>query len=94
MVSVLNIGPKICGFKPGRGAGFLRAINTCSSSSFGEEAKPSGPFCKILWHAKSLQSVMNYASKAKFIVSFIKFLLICHLTTLLVGLPESALVDE
>jgi hypothetical protein len=35
VVSVLATGPKGCGFKPGRGDGFLRAIKISSTSSFG-----------------------------------------------------------
>jgi hypothetical protein len=43
---------------------------------------------------KSLQSVNKYASKAKFIISLAKSLLICYEMRLLVGFPDSALVDE
>jgi hypothetical protein len=35
MVSVLVIGPKVCGFKPGGGDGFLREIKIRSTPSFG-----------------------------------------------------------
>jgi hypothetical protein len=35
MVSVLAIGPKVRGFKPGRGDGFLTAIKVRSTPSFG-----------------------------------------------------------
>jgi hypothetical protein len=31
MVSVLTVGPKICGFKPGRSDCILRAIKTAAS---------------------------------------------------------------
>jgi hypothetical protein len=34
IVSVLAIGPKVRGFKPGRGDGFLRAIKIRSMTSF------------------------------------------------------------
>jgi hypothetical protein len=37
MVSVFIIALKVCGFKPGRGDGFLTAIKIRSTSSFGEE---------------------------------------------------------
>jgi hypothetical protein len=40
MVSVLATGPKVHGFKPGRGDGLLRAIKICSTPFFGEEVKP------------------------------------------------------
>jgi hypothetical protein len=40
MVSVLVIGPKVRGFKPGRGDGFLRAIKIRRNVSSGGEVKP------------------------------------------------------
>jgi hypothetical protein len=41
MVSVFAIGPKVRGFKPGRGDGLLRAIKIRSTPSFGGEVKPN-----------------------------------------------------
>jgi hypothetical protein len=35
MVNVLEVGPKVRGLKPGLGDGFLRAIKTRSTPSFG-----------------------------------------------------------
>jgi hypothetical protein len=52
MVSVLAIGPKVCGLKPARGDGFLRVIKIRSTLSFGGEVKLSAPCCKILMHVK------------------------------------------
>jgi hypothetical protein len=52
MVSVFAIEPKVHGFKPGREAGFLKAINIRIRPSFGGEVKPSFPSRKILWHVK------------------------------------------
>jgi hypothetical protein len=52
MVSVLFIGRKFCGFKPGRSDGFLRAIKILSTTSFGREVKPSAPCRKILRQVK------------------------------------------
>jgi hypothetical protein len=51
VVSVLAIGPKFRGFKPGQG----RRICKCDkinrkTPSFGEKAKPSAPSCKISRH--------------------------------------------
>jgi hypothetical protein len=43
---------KVCGFKPGWGDGFLRAIKVCSMPSFGGEVKPSTPCPQILQHVK------------------------------------------
>jgi hypothetical protein len=48
VVSVLATGPKVRGFKAGRGDGFLRAIKIRSTSSFGWELKPEVPCRKIL----------------------------------------------
>jgi hypothetical protein len=45
MASVLVIGPKVCGFKPGQGRW---EIKTRSTPSFGGEVKPSAPCRKIL----------------------------------------------
>jgi hypothetical protein len=47
MVSVLTIRPKVRGFKPVRGDGFLRAINILNKSSFGREVKPLSSRHKI-----------------------------------------------
>jgi hypothetical protein len=57
MVSILVIGPKVHGFKPDQGYGFLRAIKFGSMPSFQGEVKPSAPGCKILWHAKKFYEV-------------------------------------
>jgi hypothetical protein len=54
MVSVLATGPKGCGFEPGQGVGFLRAIKIRSTPSFGWEVKPDVPCHKILQHVKYL----------------------------------------
>jgi hypothetical protein len=90
MVCVLAIGPKVCGFTPRRGVGFLRAIKVHSMPSFGGEVKPPAPCRKILRHVKkSLRSVKKDTSKAQFI-SFAKMFLICYYMTLLVGFPESS----
>jgi hypothetical protein len=47
MVSVLAIRPKVRGFKPDRGDGFLRAIQILSKTSFGRKVKPEDPSQKI-----------------------------------------------
>jgi hypothetical protein len=46
VVSVLATGPKGCGFEPGQGDGFLRAIKS-AAHLFGWEVKPE-VHCKIL----------------------------------------------
>jgi hypothetical protein len=71
MVSVLSIGPKVGGFKPGGGDGFLRAIKTRRTTSFWE-VKPSAPRREILRRVKSQFGTMNKKKlrKVKFIVSF------------------------
>jgi hypothetical protein len=51
MVSVLVIGPKVRGFKPGRGDGFLRAIKIRRNFSSGGEVKPH--IVEILRHVKN-----------------------------------------
>jgi hypothetical protein len=37
VLSVVVTGPKVCGFKPGQGNGFLMVIKNCSTPSFGGE---------------------------------------------------------
>jgi hypothetical protein len=49
MVSVLAIGPKVSGFKTGRGDRFLRGIKIRSTPSFAWEVKREGR--TILWNA-------------------------------------------
>jgi hypothetical protein len=56
---VLAIGPKVCGFKPGQGDGFLRAIKICSTPSFEGEEKLEASCRKILRHVKQLLATMN-----------------------------------
>jgi hypothetical protein len=52
LVNVLAIGPKIHGFKSGRGRWILRALKFSSMTSFGWEVKPSVPYCKTLQYVK------------------------------------------
>jgi hypothetical protein len=96
MVSVLAIRPKVRGFKPGRGHGFLRAIKIRSMSSFGGEVNPSAPCRKNLRHVKEPYEYerQNYADKTHHLLSPHRLILISYYMALQVGLPESALVDE
>jgi hypothetical protein len=71
MVSVLAIGSKVLGFKPGGGDGFLREIKIRITPSFGGEVKLSAPCSRILRH-------VTRTSKAKFVISFARFLLMCY----------------
>jgi hypothetical protein len=50
VVSVLSTRPKVCGFEPNQGDGFLRVIKIRSTW----EVLPEVPCCKILWHVKEL----------------------------------------
>jgi hypothetical protein len=52
VVIVLATGPKGCGFKPGKGYGFLRVIKIRSTPSFRWEVKAEVPCRKILQHVK------------------------------------------
>jgi hypothetical protein len=51
VVGVLEIGPKVLGFKSRRGL-FVREIKIRSTTFFGEKVKPSVPCRKILRHVK------------------------------------------
>jgi hypothetical protein len=52
-VSKSAIRPKVRGFKPGRGDGFLRAIKIRSFPCFGGRIKPEAPNRYILRHVKN-----------------------------------------
>jgi hypothetical protein len=54
VVSVLATGPKVCGFEPGQGDGFLRATKIRNTPSFGWAVKPEVQCSKILQHVKDL----------------------------------------
>jgi hypothetical protein len=43
VVSVLAAGPKVCGFEPGQGDGFLSVIRILSTPSFRMGSKAGGP---------------------------------------------------
>jgi hypothetical protein len=60
VVSVLATGPKVRGFEPGRGDGFLRAMKIHSTPSFGWEVKPEVPCRKILRHVKDTLRYFRY----------------------------------
>jgi hypothetical protein len=51
IVSVLAIGPKVCGFKPGQGRNIFKGDKIRSTSSFGGALKPSVP-CNNSRHVK------------------------------------------
>jgi hypothetical protein len=53
MVSVLAIGPKFRGLKPGRGDRILRAIKIRNTPSFGGQLKPPSPSRKLLRHVEN-----------------------------------------
>jgi hypothetical protein len=50
--NVLATGPKVRGFKPGRGQWIFKGDKIRSTTSFGGEVKPSLPCRKILRHVK------------------------------------------
>jgi hypothetical protein len=50
--NVLAIGPKVRGFKPGRGRWTFKGDKICNTTSFGREVKFSVPCRKILLHVK------------------------------------------
>jgi hypothetical protein len=77
MVSVLAITPKIRGFKPGWGYGFLRVINIRSTTFFGGELKPYAPCWKILRNVnKSLAGINKNTSQRQIYHSLRPFLLL------------------
>jgi hypothetical protein len=55
MVGMFAVWP-VCGFKPGRGDGFLRVIQICSMPKE-DEVKLEAQCCRILRHVKELCDV-------------------------------------
>jgi hypothetical protein len=84
------MGPKVRGFKPGRGRWILRAIQIRSTTSFGGEEKLSVPCRKILQDVKEPFEVWRkILRKDKFIIPFANFS--CFATKCLpVGFPQSS----
>jgi hypothetical protein len=77
MSRVLAIRPKVRGFKPGRGDGYLRPIKIRSTHYFGGEVKPEVPCCKISQHVKkSLASMNKHTSQSQMHHSLRPFLLL------------------
>jgi hypothetical protein len=60
VVSVLATGTKVRGCKPGLGDGFLKAIKTRRTPSFGWEVKPEVPCRKVLRHVKDPLRYFRY----------------------------------
>jgi hypothetical protein len=60
VVIVVATGPKVRGFKPGRGDGFLRAIKIRSTPSFGGEVKLETPCRNILRHVKEPLEIQRF----------------------------------
>jgi hypothetical protein len=66
MVIVLNIGPKVRGFKRDRESCILRAIKIRSIASFRGYVKQSAPCRKILLNVKkTLQSIRKTLRRQK-----------------------------
>jgi hypothetical protein len=80
IVSVLAIGLKVHGFKPGRGDGFFRAIKIRNTPSFGRKVKPEAPRLNIFTIYKITVRVWK-----KYFVYKIHFLLLLDPSDLLLG---------
>jgi hypothetical protein len=52
VVIALAIGPKVLGFKPGRGKWIIKGDRNHSMTFIEGEVKPSVPSHRILWHVK------------------------------------------
>jgi hypothetical protein len=51
-LACLPFDPRCRGSNPINGNGFLRAMKSRGTPSFGGEVKPEAKCCKILWHVK------------------------------------------
>jgi hypothetical protein len=71
MLSVLATGPKVRGFKPGRGDGLLREMKFRSTASFGGEVQPKAPCRKISRHVKRSLARMNRKPNSHSILPFL-----------------------
>jgi hypothetical protein len=89
MVSVLAIGPKVHGFKPARGSGFLRTIKFRSTPSFGGEFKWQAPCCKTSQHSKNIISTNRNTSHGQTHYS-LRLSLLLATRWLMVGLQEGS----
>jgi hypothetical protein len=79
VVSMLAIGSKVCGFKPGHYDRCARAIKIRDTTFIGGEVKPSVSCRKILRHVKKRYEYERDILLAKFIVHFFaKSLLLCY----------------
>jgi hypothetical protein len=67
VVSVLAIGLKIHGFRPGRGRWNFRAIKIRSRTSFGGEVKPCAPCMKGIFHRKNETVISRQVSPASLV---------------------------
>jgi hypothetical protein len=63
VVIVLAIGPKVCGFKPGKGGGIFKGSRNHSRTYFRGEIKQVDPCHKILWHVKDPYSMGYFVDK-------------------------------
>jgi hypothetical protein len=75
--AVLAIGPKVRGFKPGRGDGFLKGDQICSTIFFGRKVKKSVSCRKILRHVKRFIQYERDTCRQNSRI-FLKFLLLCY----------------
>jgi hypothetical protein len=93
VVSGLDIGPIVRGFKPGQGRPNLIAIKIRSTTSFGGEVKPSAPCRKILRQVKE-----RYGYKRDFVgkihLPFLRHVSPASLIHVSGGNCQRALMDE
>jgi hypothetical protein len=71
MVSMLAIGPEVCGFKPSQGQWIFKGDANLQHTFLRRGSKAVGPCCEILQHAKNLFTIWTkILCKSKFIISF------------------------
>jgi hypothetical protein len=81
VVGVLAIGPKFCGFKPGRGECIFKDDKNQQHPFLRRGSKAVGLMSKTLWHVKQPYEYERSNIRRPF---FANFLLLCNYISLLV----------
>jgi hypothetical protein len=89
VVIVLAIGPKFAGSDPAQDDGFLRAIQICSTTSFGGEIKQAVPCCKFSLLVKRHLQYKRDTCRQNSWTFIAKFLPLCYWVSLLVTVESS-----
>jgi hypothetical protein len=82
LIIVFAIGPKVRGFKPGRGQWIFKGNNIRRTPSFGGEVKPSVHVLRFT--ARYPTTMKRDTSRQNSVIFLANFLLLCYQVSLLV----------